>query len=298
MDQPRRRDPKGQRRQFGEDPGRKWGPRSDSERKLGLPPRREPNRTAADRDAREVARARRDHPSAAGPDGVRRGPRRVPDERAAHRPVHLEKDIVRELEATARPGKAEILIKVFGEAAGAFAEGDYRAAIRLAEQSKHMALRATSVRELLGLAYYRSGRWQEAARELAAFRRMSGSAEQTPVLADCHRAVNKPERAVELCDEIDRRRVPRSVFYEGAIVAAGALADMGRIDEAIARLEALDLRPDVASEHHLRAWYVLGDLLERRGRFTQAREWFDAVAAADPDMTDAPERARRLRAHG
>jgi len=69
---------------------------------------------------------------------------------------------------------------------------------------------------------------------------------------------------------------------------------MGRIDDAIARLERLELRPEAAEEHHLRAWYVLADLLARRGRYTQAREWFEAVAAVDPELTDAPERAARL----
>ena len=220
---------------------------------------------------------------------------RRPDKGAEQTPVHLTDEIVRELRATARPGKGEILVKVFGESAGAFAEGDYGTAIRLGEQSKHMALRAASVRELLGIAYYRAGRWQEAARELSAFRRISGSPEQNPVLADCYRALGKPDRAVELCDEIDSKAVEPAVYYEGQIVAAGALADSGSVDEGIARLEALNLRPDVAEQHHLRTWYVLGDLLERRGRFTQAREWFEAVASADPELTDAPERAERLR---
>jgi tetratricopeptide (TPR) repeat protein len=187
-------------------------------------------------------------------------------------------------------------VKVFSEAAGAFLEEDYSQAVRLGEQSKHMALRAVSVRELLGLAYYRLGRWQEAARELSAFRRLSGSTEQNPVLADCYRAMGKPARAVELCDEIDAARVPEAVFLEGAIVAAGALADTGRLEEAISRLEKLRLRPELPGEHHLRACYALADLLERRGRFTQALELFEAVGGADPEMTDAPERAARLQA--
>jgi tetratricopeptide (TPR) repeat protein len=209
--------------------------------------------------------------------------------------VHLSDNVVRELKATARPGKGEILVKVFAEAAGAFAVEDYETAMKLGDQAKHIALRAASVRELLGLAFYKAGRWQEAARELTAFRRFSGTTDQNPVIADAYRAMKKPEKALEFVDEIERNEVPAAVYYEAQIVGAGALADMGLLDEAIDRLEKLDLRPDVAEEHHLRAWYVLGDLSERRGRFTQARSWFEAVEAADPDATDAPARARRLR---
>jgi tetratricopeptide (TPR) repeat protein len=208
--------------------------------------------------------------------------------------AHLSDDVVRELHSTSRPGKAEILVKVFAEAVTAYMLEDYDEAIRLGEQSKHMALRALSARELLGLAYYRAGKWSEAARELSAFRRISGSTEQNAVLADCYRAMGKPQRAVELCDEIDPTRVDEAVVYEGAIVAAGALSDQGKLDDAIARLEKLELQPKVAGEHHVRAWYLLAHLLETKGRFTQARNWFESVAAADPDVTDAPERARRL----
>jgi tetratricopeptide (TPR) repeat protein len=223
-----------------------------------------------------------------------RPPRPRPKDDAAPS-VHLADDVVRELHATARPGKAEILVKVFADAVTAYMTEDYATAIELGEQSKHMALRSLAARELLGLAYYRAERWSEAARELSAFRRISGSTEQNAVLADCYRALDKPQRAVELVDEIDPKEVDEAIVYEGGIVGAGALADMGRVDDAISRLERLELHPDVAAEHHLRAWYLLGHLLETKGRFTQARNWFDAVAAADPDLTDAPDRARRLR---
>jgi hypothetical protein len=230
-----------------------------------------------------------------GPHQQRRkayGNRSVERRDRGREPAHLSDDVTKELRATARPGKGDLLVKVFADAAGAFLDEDYPEAIRLGEQAKHMALRAAIPRELLGLAYYRAGRWQEAARELSAFRRLSGTAEQNAVLADCYRALGKPERALELCNEVTPANVAPEVYYEATIVAAGALADAGRLDEAIARLETLELQPENAEEHHLRAWYALADLLERRGRFTQAREWFEAVAAADPDLTDAPQRAR------
>lgn len=224
---------------------------------------------------------------ARGNQGLERGDR-------GREPAHLSDDVTKELRATARPGKGDLLVKVFADAAGAYLDEEYAEAIRLGEQAKHMALRAAMPRELLGLAYYRAGRWQEAARELAAFRRLSGTPEQNPTLADCYRALGKPDRAIELCNEVTPQNAPPETYYEANIVAAGALADQARLDEAIARLESLDLHPENAEEHHLRAWYALADLLERRGRFTQAREWFEAVAAADPDATDAPQRARRV----
>ncbi len=252
--------------------------------------------------------SRRSQHPAPGAQRINRGKQTPPPGRRGGRPerrskpprkdagpsVHLSDDIVKELRATSRPGKAEILIKVFAEAAGAFSQEDLPEAIRLGEQAKHMALRSAAIRELLGIAYYRAGQWKEAARELSAFRRLSGSTEQNPVIADCYRATGKPEKSVEIVDEIDHRKADPAIVYEGEIVAAGALADMKNFDDAIARLERLELKPSNPEEHHLRAWYVLGDLLERRGRFTQAREWFEAVQSADPELTDAGERLKSL----
>ena len=186
-------------------------------------------------------------------------------------------------------------MKVFADAVAAYTAGDLDEAIRLGDQAKHIALRSVPIREFLGVAYYAAGKWTEAQRELSTFRRISGSTEQNPVLADCYRALGKADKAVALIDEMEVGKLHPSVLYEGQIVAAGALRDMGKIDEAIARLQSIDLDPPVAETHHIRAWYVLADLLESRGRFTQALELFDAVAAVDEEATDAGERAARLR---
>jgi tetratricopeptide (TPR) repeat protein len=207
--------------------------------------------------------------------------------------IHLGDGITRELTASARPGKAEILVKVFADAMSAYADGDLEKAVRLGEQAKQMALRSTNVREFLGLAFYSSERWKEAVRELAAFRRMSGSTAQNHVIADCYRAQGKPEKALEYCDEMDMT-VPEEVYYEGHLVAASALADMNRLEEAVGRLLRLDLNPKEVGEHHLRVWYVLADLLERLGRFTQAKRWFQAVVDTDGELTDAQERLTKL----
>ena len=115
-----------------------------------------------------------------------------------YEPLHLSDDVVEELNDTARPGKGGILVDVFAHAAAAFSAGDYAEAVRLGEQSKHIALRSATVREFLGLALYRMGRWKEAAAELSAFKRLTGSQEQNPVIADCYRALGRPEPALEI----------------------------------------------------------------------------------------------------
>src|SRR5688500_15951656 len=133
----------------------------------------------------------------------RRVPGRSPrKDESKYETVHLAKDVVEELRATARPGKGEILVKVFADAVAAYAAGDFDEAIRLGEQAKHIALRAVGPREFLGLAYYRAGIFADAAKELAAFRRLSGSTDQNPVLADCYRATGKPEKALQYADEV------------------------------------------------------------------------------------------------
>ncbi|MGI8708610.1 MAG: tetratricopeptide repeat protein [Actinomycetota bacterium] len=252
----------------------------------------------ADRGGGQAGRGRREPVRGGSPHGRDRDPRLNSKVDPKYPSAHLADDVVRELHDTARPGKGGILVQVFGEAAAAFAAEDFVETVRLGEQAKHMALRSSVARELLGLAYYRLAKWKEAARELSAFRRISGSTDQNPVIADSYRAMQRPDKALELCDEIDPRSAPPAILYEGSIVAAGALADQERLDDAIARLEKLDLNPEVAEEHHLRAWYTLADLLERRGRFTQAHDLFGAVAAADAGATDAPERAARLSNRG
>lgn len=219
-----------------------------------------------------------------------------PKDESKYETVHLSDEVVQELRHTARPGKGEILVKVFADAVAAFAADDFDEAIKLGEQAKHIALRAAGPREFLGLAYYRAGRFAEAAKELSAFRRLSGSTDQNPVLADTYRATDKPEKALDYADEV-QPSAPAEIYYEANIVAAGALKDMGRVDEAIERLEKLELRPEGVQPHHVRVWYALGDLLQKKGRFTQAREWFEAADSADSELTDAGERAAKLRAH-
>ena len=76
---------------------------------------------------------------------------------------------------------------------------------------------------------------------------------------------------------------------EGRIVAAGALADRGRVDEAVALLDRRAGKVTRARAHHLRLWYALGDLQERAGNLPRARALFARVRSHDPRFADVAE---------
>ena len=52
--------------------------------------------------------------------------------------------------------------------------------------------------------------------------------------------------------------------------------------------------PKKIREHHLRQWYVLGDLHDRSGDIIKARQFFGMIAEVDPDFADVPDRLRSL----
>jgi MFS family permease len=78
------------------------------------------------------------------------------------------------------------------------------------------------------------------------------------------------------------------------IFAAGALADQGKLAEAIALLEKRSGEVRRVQEHHLRAWYALADLKERAGDLPGARSLFERVRTQDPQFADVAERLAAL----
>jgi thioredoxin-like negative regulator of GroEL len=182
------------------------------------------------------------------------------------------------------------------EAGDAFSRGRFEEARRILRPIAEQAPRAASLRELYGLSLYRLGRWAQAARELEAYRSLTGSVDQNPVLADSYRALGRYAEAEELWDEL-RAASPRAeLVAEGRIVAAGALADQGRLDEAIGVLAPAVSRPTRKPQpHHLRMAYALADLYERAGDLPRARELFGRIAASDADFVDVDARLRALR---
>ena len=84
---------------------------------------------------------------------------------------------------------------------------DPKAAAAEAEKAKAIAPRSGAVREVLGLALYGLGRWQDALTELKAYKRISGRSDQNHLIADSLRGLGRPQEAVLLAEEVLRPRV-------------------------------------------------------------------------------------------
>ena len=194
----------------------------------------------------------------------------------------------------AKAGRAEDVVRYVERAMRLIADGDPDAAIRHAERAKHLAGRSAGIREILALAYYGSGRWREALREMQAYRRMSGRLDENHVIADCYRALDRAERAVDEADAGLHADLPEEVRAECAVVGASALADLGRYEDALAFVRRFPTQTAVGRPFDLRIWYVAGDILTRLGRPEEAAKEFERVLRCDPSAFDAAERLAAL----
>jgi thioredoxin-like negative regulator of GroEL len=175
-------------------------------------------------------------------------------------------------------------------AARAFEAERYRDAKRALQPLAEHAPWSAPVRELYGVTLYRLGQYRDAARELEAFRSLAGTTEQHPVLADCYRALGRYDQVESLWEELRASSPSAELVAEGRIVAAGALADQGKVRDAIRLLEDARTAPKRPKLHHLRLWYALADLYERAGDVARARDLFGRIARQSPGFADATER--------
>lgn len=181
-------------------------------------------------------------------------------------------------------------------AAGALLDEDPEQAHAHATEARRLASRVPVVREAAGLTAYAVGEWAEALAELRAFRRMTGDDRHLPLMADCERALGRPERALELARSPKARGLDPVGRLELGLVEAGARRDLGQLDAALLLLERTPgLSGADRSAPVVRARYAYADALLAAGRGDEARSWFAQVEAADPDgVTDATERLLEL----
>ncbi|MGI5483541.1 tetratricopeptide repeat protein [Streptomyces lavendofoliae] len=158
-----------------------------------------------------------------------------------------------------------------------------------------LASRVAAVREAAGFAAYATQKYAEALAEFRAARRMTGSVELWPVMADCERGLGRPERAMAMAGEPEVQKLDKAGQVEMRLVAAGARRDMGQLDAAIVTLQSPELASNSVQPWTARLRYAYADALLEAGREDEAREWFAKALEADKDgSTDASDRLAEL----
>ena len=180
------------------------------------------------------------------------------------------------------------------EAAMAFEAERFTESENLLNSIDRLAPGVAEVYELRGLTFYRLGRWRKAIGDFETFNNMTGSVEQHPVWADCARALKHWTKVDELWQELRDASPSAELVEEGRLVYAGGLADRGKVAEAIRLLEKAPKAGRRPAMHHLRRWYVLGDLYERTGDLARARRVFSDILEAESDFGDVAERVASL----
>lgn len=245
------------------------------------PDRGRPTRGGAERD-----REQRGGPRLA-PKTARRPEPRIPDGVTGNeldRSVHQQ---LRTLSKENAEGVAQHLVMV-----AALLEADeIENAMAHAETAVRRAGRVPAAREALGMVAYRSGDFARALGEFRTVRRISGSDHLIPLMVDCERGLGRHERALDLAQSPEAKRLPKEERVELAIVISGIRRDLGQTDAALVALQI----PELKKPNQPRLAYAYADTLLGLGRVAEARDWFEKAADADVEYeTDAVERLEEL----
>lgn len=183
-------------------------------------------------------------------------------------------------------------------AAGRLLESDPETAYAHTVAARGRAARVAVVREASGEAAYAAGRFKDALSEFKAARRIGGEPLYLPMMADCERALGRPDRAIALARDPAVETLDEAGQIEMRIVESGARRDRGDTEAAVATLEGRELNARTRSDWLPRLRYAYAEALLAHGEPSLAREWFERAAGVDAnDVTDAAERVAELDRH-
>lgn len=275
--QPRREGDRDQRRRSGGDDQRRrpqQGPRPDET--TSAPPR--------------VPNVRRDQPRESGPRPQIDWDGPIPQ---------LPKGIRKEIAKLVRSERAvEDVLEAIAIGSAAIDLDETERVLPLLSWAKDRCPRSPTVRETFGIALYLASRWEQAASELAAYKRMSGRNDHNHVLADARRATGAPLDVFRplLVEATEDERLPDDVRVEAWLVWAGALGDDADVNGALAVLRQASRQLDrnrMHDEPRARLDYLTADLLDRAGETDRAHKIFERLADELPGWLDVDTRAGR-----
>lgn len=167
---------------------------------------------------------------------------------------------------------------------------EFDLALEHAQAASRRAGRVAGVRETLGVVHYRRGEWAQALGEFRTARRISGLDHLLPLMADAERGLGRPERALELGDSPQARKLGAAEQIELAIVLSGARIDMGQFAAGVQQLRDLAAAGSPAAPWAARLRYAYAAALEADGQQAEAQVWLQRAASVDAhEETDARE---------
>ncbi len=189
--------------------------------------------------------------------------------------------------------RREPAIRHLSKGMESFADERYPAAAAELRKAKKLSPRSSTVRELLGLAAYRSGQWEEGLRELRTFRRITGDLIHMPVEMDCLRALDRSDDVVKTWEKLQEMDISATISHEARVVYASFLLDQGRPRDAwpIIKPNRLIAAP---SPGELRRWYVAARVALEAGDKDAARRLVAALDEQEPDFEGIEELRRAL----
>ena len=149
--------------------------------------------------------------------------------------------------------------------------------------------RIAVVRETVGVTAYTVGDYPLALRELLAHRRISGSNDQLPLIVDSERGMNRPDRALKMAREADRKSLSPAVRVNLAIATSGARLDIGENELALSELEIPELNPAKVFDYSPPLFRAYANTLEVLGRTQDAKKWADLAERAEVALAGKPE---------
>ncbi|MGH9021301.1 MAG: tetratricopeptide repeat protein, partial [Acidimicrobiales bacterium] len=219
---------------------------------------------------------------------------REPERAPLTLPGDLAAEVRRAFTGTAHARERTVVM--LAKAAAAYDRHRFEEALRLSRGVVDAVPGVAPVRELAGLAAYRAERWPIARTQLRAHFELTGDAQHLPLVMDCDRAAHRWRAVERTFATLSDARPSADVLTEARIVQAAAWADQRRFAEAVELLVHAGGQRNLRNPgyRHVRLWYALGDVYDRAGDATSARELFSRVVRSDPDAYDARDRLAEL----
>lgn len=183
-------------------------------------------------------------------------------------------------------------------AAAELLEEDPKLAHEHAQAALRRAARLPVLREVAAETAYAAGEYASALNEYRALRRMTGNDNLLPVMADCERALGRPQAALKLIREGEEsERLSSSQRVELVLVKAGAREDMGQQAEARRLLRGAIATVKASDEAEARLHYAYAELMLTSGDVSTARKYFATADSLDAsELLDAADRLKELEA--